>query len=54
MNDLPDTPAAVERTREKLVELFGAVCADPDDTALCAAADGVLAELDGLLAAVAG
>lgn len=49
MNDLPEAPAAAEKIQEKLVEAFGAVCADPDDTAVCAAADGLLAELDGLL-----
>ena len=41
-----DAPTPEEFLRNGVVELFGAVCADPDDELIAAAADSALRNLD--------
>jgi hypothetical protein len=41
-----DAPTPQEFLRNRVVELFGAVCAAPDDAEIAAAADAALRNLD--------
>lgn len=48
-----DIPA-LEEVQARIADLFGAVCAAPDDKKIAAAADRALLELEAILAARAG
>jgi hypothetical protein len=45
-----DTRAGVEAALMRVLELFGAVCADPDNPTVKEQADRALADLDGMFA----
>jgi hypothetical protein len=44
-------PATTEELQQRIVELFGEVCAKPDDADVAAAADEALRKLDAILEA---
>ena len=48
--DVNTKTAQADVAREQIVDLFTALCGDPDNAAVAAAADGALRELDRLLA----
>jgi hypothetical protein len=47
----PTTPVSMTSAQDHLVELFGKLCGDPDDTVVAVEADRALHRLDELLAA---
>jgi hypothetical protein len=48
-----DTGADLQAAHMRILEVFGAVCAEPDDPAVAREADEALARLDRMLAAAA-
>jgi hypothetical protein len=48
--DTSTEPTAADTTRGEIVDLFTALCGDPDNVAVATAADRALHDLDGMLA----
>ncbi|HEX9338668.1 MAG TPA: hypothetical protein VF892_22415 [Pseudonocardiaceae bacterium] len=49
---MSDKPTATEIAQGQVMDLFAAVCGNPDDRGVCTDADTALAELDVLLDAL--
>jgi hypothetical protein len=46
---MSQNPTATEVAQGRVMDLFAAVCGNPDDPTVCADADTALTELDALL-----